>query len=320
MVYEKYLGDEVCVTIENDKNNPYTKIGDKAFLSCKNITEVRLPDTITEIGSWAFSHMKSLTKLYIPANDITLGKDVFLDCPKLREIVIYPGNDSGVYELFAAAQVKMNCRDLFLPKLAMRINDDINGETFTNTDGTTTKQKYSIDWLSLFDEELLKFIRLPDETGFKGVLIGWFNDEGEEEQLEKYKRERQELKVELCFLRLINDGGLGEKFRDVIYDYLMIYIDECLECTDNQSNNNQNYDNQRHDNRENVLVEYLIKHIGSNLDLAKCVVETGIFDSKFIELLIEKIESMNPETEVMSYLLSGLTHDDSKDAFEMFDI
>lgn len=319
MIYDKYLGDEVCVTIENDANDPYTKIGDKAFLSCKNITEIRLPNTITEIGSWAFSHMKSLTKLYIPANDITLGKDVFLDCPKLREIVIYPGNDSGVYELFAAAQVKMNCRDLFLPKMVMQV-DDANDGKFTNTVGTIAKQKYDADWLSLFDVELLKFIRMPDETGFKGVLIGWFNDEGEEEQLEKYKRERRELKVELCFLRLINDFGLGDKSREALYDYLMIYINEFLECTDNQCHNNQNNDNQRHDERENVMVEYLIKHIGSNLELAKCVVETGIFDSKFIELLIEKIEVMNPETEVMSYLLSGLTHDNSKDAFEMFDI
>lgn len=319
MIYDKYLGDEVCVTIENDVNNPYTKIGDKAFLSCKNITEIRLPDTITEIGSWAFSHMKSLTKLYIPANDIALGKDVFLDCPKLREIVIYPENNFGVYELFAAAQVKMNCRDLFLPKLAMRV-DDVNDGKYTNTVGAIIKQKYDDDWLSLFDTELVKFIRMPDETGFKGVLIGWFNDEGEEEQLDKYKRGRQELKVELCFLRLINDCGLCEKSREAICDYLMLYINECLECTDSQSYINENYDNQHHDNRENVLVEYLIKHIGNNLELAKCVVETSIFDSKFIELLIENIEGMNPETEVMTYLLSSVSKDDSKDAFEMFDI
>lgn len=327
MIYDKYLGDEVCVTIENDANDPYTKIGDKAFLSCKNITEIRLPNTITEIGSWAFSHMKSLTKLYIPANDIALGKGVFLDCPKLREIVIYTGNinqvnnvcnnssggkkddldnpfnektsagrDSSVYKLFAASQVKMNCRDLFLPKLAVQINDYDKCDKILEAESKESETKHISKWFQLFDEELLKFIRLPDETGFKGVLIGWFNDEGEEEQLEKYKKERQKLKIELCFLRLINDCGLNDVFRKAVYAYLK-------EVKDSQS-----------------LLEYLTEYVGRNLELAKCVVETGVFDSKFIGLLIDEIENMNPETEVVTYLLSSVSSDKKQDAFEMFDI
>ena len=50
-----YLGDAFSVTIPPCHHElPVTRIDPKAFLSCKNIVELTLPDSITEIGDWAF--------------------------------------------------------------------------------------------------------------------------------------------------------------------------------------------------------------------------------------------------------------------------
>ena len=95
MIYEKYEGNNISVQIENvDERNPYTGIGAKAFLSCKNVYEIMLPDTICEIGAWAFAHMKELKRINVPAKKISFGKDVFLDCDNLTEIIVYP-DESG---------------------------------------------------------------------------------------------------------------------------------------------------------------------------------------------------------------------------------
>ena len=77
MVYSRYNGNDISLIIENNDNDPYTRIGEKAFLSCKGLVDITIPNTVTEIGNWAFSHMKDLCRLNIPANSFHIGKDVF---------------------------------------------------------------------------------------------------------------------------------------------------------------------------------------------------------------------------------------------------
>ena len=63
-------------------------ISSYAFSSCKNITEITMPDSVTEIGEWAFSNCKNLTEITIPDGVTEIGDSAFLGCKRLAEITI----------------------------------------------------------------------------------------------------------------------------------------------------------------------------------------------------------------------------------------
>ncbi|MBR3769567.1 MAG: leucine-rich repeat protein [Lachnospiraceae bacterium] len=52
----------------------------RAFASCENLTEVKLPDELTGIGASAFNGCKALTQIIIPASVTNFGGSVFGGC------------------------------------------------------------------------------------------------------------------------------------------------------------------------------------------------------------------------------------------------
>ena len=80
-------------TYEN-KTYKITKIGNKAFYKCRNITSVNIPDTVTEIedgiydeesgkpscGAFAFS---GITSIQLPKSITKIGDFAFFDCQQL---------------------------------------------------------------------------------------------------------------------------------------------------------------------------------------------------------------------------------------------
>ena len=72
-----------------------TEIGDIAFLGCKSLTEVNLPDSLTSIGESAFRGCTSVEKIYIPDNDkILVSLKYFSDCPDTAKIFSSKFGDS----------------------------------------------------------------------------------------------------------------------------------------------------------------------------------------------------------------------------------
>ena len=57
-----------------------TSIGDCAFRGCKSLAEVVFPNSVTNIGKFAFSMCKSLTDIVIPDSVTSIGKDAFSGC------------------------------------------------------------------------------------------------------------------------------------------------------------------------------------------------------------------------------------------------
>lgn len=100
--YITYEINEGCVTITNCNKlitGSYiipntiegyivTTIGDEAFRSCSNLTNILLPPTITTIGEWAFSSCTGLTDIVIPNQVITIGNNAFTNCTGLKTIAI----------------------------------------------------------------------------------------------------------------------------------------------------------------------------------------------------------------------------------------
>lgn len=72
------------ITIENG----LTKIGDRMFNYCKNITEVTIPDSVTTIGSSAFESCKQLQTVKLSNKLTTINGAAFRYCSQLQSITI----------------------------------------------------------------------------------------------------------------------------------------------------------------------------------------------------------------------------------------
>ncbi len=69
---------------------PYgvTKIGNNAFHNQKNMTSIKISETVTEIGG-SFNYCSSLTKIEIPSSVKSIGAGCFTNSPNLNEIIIH---------------------------------------------------------------------------------------------------------------------------------------------------------------------------------------------------------------------------------------
>ena len=65
-----------------------TTIGDNAFTGCRSLTHVTIPDSVTSIGSSAFSRCDSLTHVTLGNGVTSIGIFAFSYCTSLTEIII----------------------------------------------------------------------------------------------------------------------------------------------------------------------------------------------------------------------------------------
>ena len=65
-----------------------TSIGDRAFSSCRSLSEIVISSSVTSIGDLAFSFCDSLSEIVIPSSVTSIGDHAFSDCRSLFGIVI----------------------------------------------------------------------------------------------------------------------------------------------------------------------------------------------------------------------------------------
>ena len=74
--------DAEKLTIESSINKKAVSLIEKAaFVNCKNLKSISIPESIQEIGSGAFGGCKELTNISIPNDEIRIGNNTFNGCP-----------------------------------------------------------------------------------------------------------------------------------------------------------------------------------------------------------------------------------------------
>ena len=68
--------------------NSVTSIEKFAFRLCTGITSLSIPNSVTSIGGYAFSYCNGLTSITIPSSVSTIEQEAFSYCTNLREIII----------------------------------------------------------------------------------------------------------------------------------------------------------------------------------------------------------------------------------------
>lgn len=199
---KRYRGIAAKVRIpEYIDEKPVIAIERKAFLSCKTIKEIELPDTIEELGDWAFAHADQLRTITIPNRALTRGKELFLGCVRLKEISVRTLdelNSLGLGRMLAMAVTVLHDYFLFEP---LEIGDDA--------------------WLNRWDTKLLDLIGLDDLDGFEELwTCGEEDYEGKDYDIKSYPVEKRKMKLRIVYFRLLHPYKLKTETACVLKEYL----------------------------------------------------------------------------------------------------
>lgn len=185
---------------------PVVCIERKAFLSCKTVREIVLPDTVAEIGDWAFAHAEQLRTVRMPRREMRCGKEMFLGCKRLREIALSDcapdaqgvcGED-GLGRMLAMAVTVLHDYFLFSP---MEAGSDM--------------------WVAKWDQKLLGLLATYDLEGFEELwTCGEEDYEGKDYDIKSYPVEKRKMKLRIVYFRLLHPYKLSDAVRDALEAYL----------------------------------------------------------------------------------------------------
>lgn len=210
--YEKYDKNSTCVSMPREvAGEPVTIVGAKAFLSCRQVERLELPDTLEQVEDWAFAHMKGLKEITLPAREIRFGRKVFLGCDSLRRATLTRGGKplQGQYE-------GMSC---FLASVFRLSLDSIRGRL--SDLGLAGDGEGQWQWLACYDEALSVYLRQPDDQDFEPAFIGWFDVEDVDDQRAGYMLHRKKEKIALVFQRLLYPERMSLQTEALFGEYLV---------------------------------------------------------------------------------------------------
>ena len=196
----EYKGDDIHLKIPSicvQADKPILSIGKKALLSCKNIQSIRLEDQIEEIGDWAFAYCDELREVFLPRKNLTFGRGIFQECPKLQAVHIAETHPD-VGGLMAAAVTLLDAPFLFHP---LRAGDE--------------------EWVRQWDVRMLQLLHRKDREGFSKMLLCGEEDYGSKENnLDYYINQKRKSKVRIAFMRLLHPLGIQEEVKEELISYL----------------------------------------------------------------------------------------------------
>ena len=108
-------------------------------------------------------------------------------------------------------------------------------------------------------------------------MVGWFNDEGEDVQLQRHIRKSKESKIKLSFLRLKNDAYVKSDTKEAILAYLRSQIKQL-------------------DEGDDLAWEILRDVLAQDLQYAKLAVVNELLNEELLLKLIKYLNDNNAST------------------------
>lgn len=195
---------------DDGKTVVFTAVGKKAFLGCKGLKTVVLPESIMTIEDWAFSKCIHLSQIVIPSfldNDFTLGRRVFEGCNNLLNICREKDKYDDLSYICAASVAK-------LPAEYLLWDEDLGSKA----------------WYKKWDLALTNYIALRDHEGYTDTVLC-----GEEDisydgipsvdgellgETYEYVKGVSKGKCYLCFLRCIHKENIEQEAYDAYRRYI----------------------------------------------------------------------------------------------------
>ncbi len=179
--------------------------GQLVYVPCKTLHYVAVPDTVEEIGDWAFAHAEQLCSVSLPRHPMSCGKELFLGCGRLNEIVLGSSQAEwaeyaplGLYQMLATAVTVF--RDYFL----------LDPLDFGND-----------AWVKRWDEKLLALVMLDDLDGFEELwTCGEEDYEGKDYDIRSYPVEKRKMKLRIVYFRLMHPYRISDDMYRALREYL----------------------------------------------------------------------------------------------------
>ena len=221
--YTKYSGADKEVHLPEQVDGLFMNaIGAKAFLSCKTIEKLWLPDSIREIGDWAFAHMKNLKEIALPAETIAFGKQVFMGCEQLTRVhVVVKHREDGEKDKESPDEAKAwECSlyeglEYFLATMFCHFESgQLMDLSILQTEEGQKK------WIEKYDQVLCEYLAEDDAVRFVPAFIGWFDVEDLDEQKKRYVNQVKCKKLEITLQRLLYDANINESTKRQLAKYV----------------------------------------------------------------------------------------------------
>ena len=183
------------VIIPREINNiPIVNIKKKAFLGCKQLRSISLPETVKNVGEWAFAFCDYLSEVKLASNRAVFGQGAFKNDARLEKLWI-EGRSEASARMLAAAVTVMDAEYLL-----------------------DTGEAGSSEWIRKWDQKLENILNLADDEGYHlYVLCGEEDLHFDYDEYLEYNRRK---KAGLSMLRLLYDEELKEPLRERLIDYI----------------------------------------------------------------------------------------------------
>ncbi len=197
------------VVLDLTDQNTIVGIEKKAFLSCKSLRKVFLPESMEFLGDWCFSKCDNLKTVRInkPLGGSIFGRGVFEGSNRIREISFEGANSSALSKLLA-----LNVS--LLPNDHLLRSEDLGQQS----------------WFEKWDISLLSFLNSDDAEGSIDNIVCGEEDisydgvgmvDGEMPgETEEYVLNAVKSKCFLCYMRLLNDEFLKPESRTFLQNYI----------------------------------------------------------------------------------------------------
>jgi hypothetical protein len=120
---------DIVIPSVSPEGDRVVEIGESAFVDCKNMTSVIIPDSVTSINGSAFRGCTGLTSIFIPDSVTSIDENTFSDCAGLTSITVDTNNPSYYSEgncLIAKKSKRLvsGCKGSVIPDDVTSIGED----------------------------------------------------------------------------------------------------------------------------------------------------------------------------------------------------